>query len=129
MLSTAQPCHALAQLNPELFAEIRQLERQASELEGQVNRLESGTEKRLSSVGRMRAAEEKRRQLKAQGIDPDTGGALDPATDKNSLFVTGFRVLFVAIILGGAAALVSLVGGDGVVDAAQDITGASAPPQ
>lgn len=77
----------------------------------------------------MRAAEEKRRQLKAQGIDPDTGGALDPATKSNSLFVTGFRVLFVAIILGGAAALASLVGGDGVVDAAQDITGASAAPQ
>ena len=119
----------MAQLNPELFAEIRQLERQASELEGQVNRLESGTEKRLCAVGRMGAAEEKRRLLKAQGIDPDTGGALDPATEKNSLFVTGFRVLFVAIILGGAAALVSLVGGDGVVDAAQDITGASAAPQ
>ena len=119
----------MAQLNPELFAEIRQLERQASDLEGEVNRLESGSEKRLSSVGRLRAAEEKRRQLKAQGIDPDTGGALDPATEKNSLFVTGFRVLFVAIILGGAAALVSLVGGDGIVDAAQDITGASAAPQ
>ena len=119
----------MAQLNPELFAEIRQLERQASDLEGEVNRLESGTEKRLSSVGRLRAAEEKRRQLKAQGIDPDTGGALDPATESNSLFVTGFRVLFVGIILGGAAALVNLVGEGSVVGVAQDITGASAAPQ
>ena len=62
-------------------------------------------------------------------IDPDTGGALDPATDKNSLFVTGFRVLFVGIILGGAAALVNLVGEGSVVGVAQDITGASAAPQ
>ena len=54
---------------------------------------------------------------------------MDPATDKNSLFVTGFRVLFVGIILGGAAALVNLVGEGSVVGVAQDITGASAAPQ
>ena len=39
------------------------------------------------------------------------------------------RVLFVGIILGGAAALVNLVGEGGVVGVAQDITGASAAPQ
>jgi hypothetical protein len=119
----------LAQLNPELFADIQQLELQASDLEGRVNLLASGTTKRLSSVGRMRATEEKRSQLEADGISPETGEAADPAIKSNALIVLGFRALFVVIIFGGAAALVSFVGAGGVVQVAQDITGASAAPQ
>ena len=119
----------MAQLNPELFAEIEQLVLQASDLEGRVNLLESGTTKRLSSVGRMRATEEKRSQLEADGISPETGEAVDPAKKSNGLIVLGFRALFVAIILGGGAVLVSIVGAGGVVQVAQDITGASAAPQ
>lgn len=119
----------MAQLNPELFADIQQLELQASDLEGRVNLLASGTTKRLSSVGRMRATEEKRSQLEANGISPETGEAADPAIKSNALIVLGFRALFVVIIFGGAAALVSFVGAGGVVQVAQDITGASAAPQ
>ena len=119
----------MAQLNPELFADIQQLELQASHLEGRVNLLASGTTKRLSSVGRMRATEEKRSQLEADGISPETGEAADPAIKSNALIVLGFRALFVVIIFGGAAALVSFVGAGGVVQVAQDITGASAAPQ
>ncbi len=118
----------MAQLNPELFAEIQQLVLQASDLEGRVNLLESGTTARLSSVGRMRATEEKRSQLEADGISPETGEAADPATKANGIIVLGFRALFVAIILGGGALLVSFVGAGGVVGQLQDITGASAPP-
>lgn len=116
-------------MNPELFADIQQLELQASDLEGRVNLLASGTTKRLSSVGRMRATEEKRSQLEADGISPETGEAADPAIKSNALIVLGFRALFVVIIFGGAAALVSFVGAGGVVQVAQDITGASAAPQ
>ena len=116
-------------MNPELFADIQQLELQASDLEGRVNLLASGTTKRLSSVGRMRATEEKRSQLEANGISPETGEAADPAIKSNALIVLGFRALFVVIIFGGAAALVSFVGAGGVVQVAQDITGASAAPQ
>eukprot|EP00320_Phaeocystis_rex_P020197 CAMPEP_0119057228 /NCGR_PEP_ID=MMETSP1178-20130426/1740_1 /TAXON_ID=33656 /ORGANISM="unid sp, Strain CCMP2000" /LENGTH=162 /DNA_ID=CAMNT_0007038039 /DNA_START=537 /DNA_END=1025 /DNA_ORIENTATION=+ len=98
----------LAQVNPDLYAEIQQLVEQENELESQVNLLESGTTKRLSAVGRMRAAEERRRQLIADGITPE-GEPVDPALAKNSFFVFGFRLLFVLIILGGVNILLSLV--------------------
>ena len=81
-------------MNPELFAEIQQLGLQASDLEGRVNLLESGTTARLSSVGRMRATEEKRSQLEADGISPETGEAADPATKANGIIVLGFRWAF-----------------------------------
>lgn len=124
--SAADPRHMLAQVNPELYAEIQQLVVQASDLEGQVNLLESGTTARLSSVGRMRATEERRRKLEADGISPETGEAADPAANSNGLIVLGFRLVFVAIILGGGVVLLSLVDPGQV---AQDITGGAGPTQ
>ena len=92
---------------------------QASGLEDQVNLLESGTTARLSSVGRMRATEERRRQLEADGISPETGGAADPAAKNNGLIVPGFRLVFVALILGGGAVLFSLLDGGQVAVTSQ----------
>ena len=96
-------------MNPDLYAEIQQLVEQENRLEGQVNLLELGTTTRLSSVARMRAADERRRQLVADGISPETGEAADPAAAKNVFIVFGFRLVFVLIILGGASVLLSLV--------------------
>ena len=39
---------------------------------------------------------------------PDTGKQADPAAGKNELYVLGFRVAFVALVLGGGAYIASL---------------------
>ena len=65
----------LAETKPDLLAEIQELRSKAEELEASINLQETGTTVRLSAVGRMRAEEERRSQLKAAGKNPDTGGA------------------------------------------------------
>lgn len=98
-----------AQEKPELLAEIRALRSQCEEVETSINLAETGTATRLSAVGRMRAEEERRRKMKAEGKDPDTGKQADPAAGKNELYVLGFRVAFVALVLGGGAYIASLL--------------------